>query len=154
MDAKLNGNQEKEQAIKQLAGEHFKEGYNCAESILRAFNTVLDLKLSDDALRMGVGFGGGLGHAGCVCGALAASVMVLGAVEGRMSRSQSLEPMYRLSQGFHSRFEDTFGGTCCRVLNPHPFNTKDHLRTCLKLTSNTAALLMNYMQENNLGKKL
>jgi len=139
--------------VKQAAGQHFREGYNCAEAILRAFNTALDLRLGDDALKLATGFGGGIGHAGCVCGALAASVMVLGALQGRSSSEQDRGPAYLASEGFHRKFSERFGGTCCRALNPHPFETKDHMRNCLKLTGNTAELLMDYISDQNLGKK-
>ncbi len=139
--------------VKQAAGQYFREGYNCAEAILRAFNAELGLELGDDALKLAVGFGGGIGHAGCLCGALAASVMVLGALQGRANKEQSRQPAYEASEGFHRKFSERFGGTCCRALNPHPFETRDHMRTCLKLTGNTAELLMDYIKEKELGKK-
>ena len=139
--------------VKQLAGQHFREGYNCAEAILRAFNTTLELGLDDDALRLAAGFGGGLGHSGCVCGALAAAVMVLGALQGRRSKDESRDAAYRASQGFHDAFSGHFGATCCRALNPHPFESKEHLRSCLKITGQTAELLINYINGNSLARK-
>ncbi|MEG6584886.1 C-GCAxxG-C-C family (seleno)protein [Dendrosporobacter sp. 1207_IL3150] len=140
------------QSIKQQAGQNFRDGYNCAEAILRAFNENLALGLGDDALKMGAGFGGGMGHAGCVCGALAASIMVLGVLQGRAHKDQNREPAYRASEEFYCKFSEAFGGTCCRLLNLHPFETKEHLRNCLKITGNTADLLMQYIQENGLSK--
>lgn len=135
---------------KQLAGQNFKDGYNCAEAILRAFREKLVLNISDEAIKMASGFGGGLGQAGCLCGALAASIMVLGILQGRSDRSQSREPVYSSSAEFHGIFSEKFGGSCCRVLNPNPFETREHLRNCLKLTGNTAELLIDYIE----GKKL
>lgn len=142
-----------EEDIRQLAGQHFREGYNCAEAVLRAFNTSLGLGLTDDALRMSSGFGGGLGHAGCLCGALAASVMVLGVLKGRSSKEESREAVYSLSEGFHGRFCDQFGATCCRALNPHPYETREHLRQCLKITGETARLLTSFIEEHGIGNK-
>lgn len=141
------------QDVKQLAGQHFREGYNCAEAILRAFNTVFELGMGDDALRLAAGFGGGIGHSGCVCGALAASIMVLGALQGRRSKDESRDAAYQASKGFHDRFSEHFGGTCCRILNPLPYDTRDHLRGCLKITGQTAQLLSDYIRENGIGKK-
>lgn len=132
---------------KQLAGQYFKEGYNCAEAVLRAFRDAMQLPIPEEALKMASGFGGGLGHAGCLCGALTASVMVLGALEGRTDRSQSRTAVYSSAEEFHRRFTEKFGATCCRALNPHPFETKEHLRNCLKITGNTAALLLAYLEE-------
>ncbi len=138
--------------VKQLAGQNFREGNNCSEAILRAFNTTLELGLNDEALKLAAGFGGGIGHAGCVCGALAASIMVLGALQGRRNKDESRDAAYSASEGFHKVFSEHFGVTCCRALNPHPFETKDHLRGCLKITGQTAELLINYIRDNGLCK--
>ena len=135
---------------KQMAGQNFREGYNCSEAIVRAFRDLLKLDISDEALKMATGFGGGLGHAGCMCGALTGSVMVLGALRGRTTTAEQLAPAYEVSHEFHDRFKERFNATCCRVLNPHPFNSKDHLRNCIKITGGTAELLMKYMLEKGL----
>ncbi len=51
--------------------------FNCAEKILYAANEAYQLGLSKDALKMAAGFGGGMATED-VCGALTASIMVLG----------------------------------------------------------------------------
>ena len=138
---------------KRLAGQNFKDGYNCAEAILRAFRDSHNLDISDEALKMASGFGGGLGHAGCMCGALTASVMVLGVLEGRTDSSQNRDPVYSSAAQFHDKFANKFGGTCCRILNPHPFETKEHLRHCLKITGNTAGMLTEFLAEKQSESK-
>ncbi|WP_088224967.1 C-GCAxxG-C-C family protein [Desulfosporosinus sp. FKB] len=132
------------------AGNKFKEGLNCSESILHTFNELLNNPLNSESLQMATGFGGGLGHAGCMCGALTSSVMVLGLYQGRINPQQDREPLYNLAHEFHDRFSDQFGGTCCRVLNPHDFDSPEHLRHCLKLTGGTAKLLMEFILEKKL----
>lgn len=136
---------------KQLAGQNFRDGFNCAEAIVRAFRDLLDAGLSDDAVRMASGFGGGLGHAGCLCGALSGATMVLGMLQGRTTPQESREPVYASAHEFHGRFKEKFGSTCCRVLNTHPFDSKDHLRTCIKITGNTAELLQTFIKEKGLA---
>jgi C_GCAxxG_C_C family probable redox protein len=145
-----------EQAIekidaKQLAGQNFREGYNCAEAIVRAFRDALNIDISDEALRMASGFGGGLGHAGCMCGALTGATMVLGMLQGRVTKEQNRDPIYSSAYEFHGIFKNAFGATCCRVLNPHTFDSKEHLRNCLKITGNTAELLMKLIEEKRLA---
>lgn len=130
---------------KNVAGQYFKDGYNCAEAILRTFNDVLELKLDENTLKIASGFGGGVGHAGCMCGALTASTMVISLLTGRASAVESRDTVYRTSQEFHDLFVERFGGSCCRVLNPHPFESKDHLRNCLKITGRTADFLAEYL---------
>lgn len=133
--------------LKSMAGNNFRGGFNCAEAILRAFNDGLQLNVPNEALKMASGFGGGIGHAGCVCGALSASIMVLGLLRGRSEAVQDRAPMYAAAAEFHRRFEEKFGATCCRALNPHPFDTREHLRNCLKITGATAELLSEFIQE-------
>ncbi|AEG15667.1 C_GCAxxG_C_C family protein [Desulfofundulus sp. TPOSR] len=132
------------------AGNYFREGYNCAESIFLTFRELVVPEVERDLVRLATGFGGGLGHAGCLCGALTASTMVLGLLCGRTDHRQDRYRAYGLAKDFHDRFEEKFGATCCRALNPHPFDTPEHLRYCLKITGNTARLLMEYLQEKNL----
>lgn len=101
-----------------LAREHFATGANCAESVLYA----VPLALGDDALvlpsALGTGWTAGVGGSGCMCGALAASVMLAGAQTGdapgapAARRALSVDAAGRL----HEAFKDEFGSTCCRVL--------------------------------------
>jgi len=134
-------------SVKDTAGQRFKEGYNCAEAILRAFAETYGFSMNEDSYKMVSGFGGGVGHAGCMCGALTAATMVLGLLEGRSDKSQSRNTVYECTGEFHRLFSERFGATCCRILNPHPFETKEHMRNCLKLTGNTAELLNQYIEE-------
>ncbi len=53
-----------------------KEDYNCAEKILYGANTIYNLGLNTETLKLSAGFGGGMGIES-VCGALTAGVMVL-----------------------------------------------------------------------------
>jgi len=132
------------------AGNKFKNGLNCSESIVHAFNEMLDNPLNSEALKMATGFGGGLGHAGCMCGALTGSVMILGLFKGRAEPGQAREPAYDLANDFHNRFLKAYGSTCCRSLNLHEFDSQEHLRGCLKLTGGTAKLLMEFILEKEL----
>lgn len=53
------------------------QDYNCAEKILYGANEVYQLGLDKEALKMAAGFGGGMAIED-ICGALTASIMVLG----------------------------------------------------------------------------
>jgi C_GCAxxG_C_C family probable redox protein len=61
--------------IKQGFGE--KEDLNCAEKLLQAANIAYNLGLDKEALKLASGFGGGMAIED-KCGALTASIMVLG----------------------------------------------------------------------------
>ncbi|MCL6638815.1 MAG: C-GCAxxG-C-C family protein [Firmicutes bacterium] len=134
------------------AGDYFRRGYNCAESIFLTFREMVAPGLNEDLVKMFTAFGGGYGHAGCSCGALTASEIIVSYFTGRPSCEQDREPAYTAAREFHDRFEERFGGTCCRVLNQHPFDTPEHLRNCIKITGNTGKLLMEYLLQKGLVK--
>lgn len=136
--------------MRNRAGEQFRGGYNCAEAIFNAFREFAAPDLDPGLVRMFTGFGGGLGHAGCMCGALTGSQAVIGLLAGRVSREDDRERCYELARNFHDRFEQKFSATCCRVLNTHPFDTPEHLKNCLKITGNTAKLLTEYLIEKKI----
>lgn len=134
----------------ELATGKFKEGYNCAEAILRTFRDSLNLDLSDEAMKIATGFGGGLGQAGCMCGALTGAVMVISLLQGRTSPTVSRDPAYSCAKEFHGVFNEEFGASCCRVLNPYEFGVREQRHNCLKITSRTAELLEKFLQDKGL----
>ncbi len=134
------------------AGIYFKDGYNCAESIFLTFREYLAPEMDPEMVKLMTGFGCGLGEAGCMCGALTASIAALDMKLGRTSKEQDRHETYKYAQEFHDKFVETFGATCCRVLNQSAFDTPEHLKTCLKITGNTSKLLMSYLQNKNIYK--
>ena len=138
--------------LKDIAEKYYIQGYNCAESVLYTLNDELDLQLPPEALRMATGFGGGVGRSGCMCGALSAATMVLGALEGRTNTEKPLAETYSLTHAFHDIFKDHFKGTCCRVLNKAGFATPEHRKTCSKITTETSELLQQFIEEKGICK--
>lgn len=132
------------------AGNYFKEGNNCAESIFMTFREYLAPEMDPEMVKLVTGFGNGVGQAGCMCGALTGSIVALNMIKGRISKDASKSEAYDHSKEFHDRFANKFGATCCRALNKNPFESKEHLTTCLKITGNTGKLLMEYLQEKGL----
>jgi C_GCAxxG_C_C family probable redox protein len=132
------------------AGGYFKEGYNCAEAMFLTFREYLAPELDKEMVRLFTGFGSGVGESGCMCGALMGAITGLNMLKGRVSNQEDRSLSYDYAREFHDRFVDKFGTTCCRALNPYPFDTKEHLRNCLKITGNTAKLLVEYIEEKGL----
>lgn len=127
-------------------------GLNCAESIVRAFDNLCDLGIGEN-IKMATGFGGGLGRAGDMCGALSGSIIVLGAFRGRSNPPEGDRAgMYALSRGFHEKFSQTFGGTACDVVRRHEWGTREQRINCLKLISGTAGILAEYLIEKEIVK--
>lgn len=132
------------------AGGYFKEGYNCAESMLRAYLEMFPQDFGSGATRLASALGGGMGRSGCACGALTAAEMVLGMFAGRESCQEDLGRVYRLSGELHQLFKEKFGSTCCRVLTKEDYQSNEHFRQCLKITGDTAMLLMQFLLDHDL----
>jgi len=139
--------------VRNKAGDYFRRGFNCAESIFLAFRELVAPELDAGLVRMFTGFGGGLGHAGCVCGALNAAVFMTGLFAGRTDAQEDREPGYNAAREFHDLFVERFDGTCCRTLNPYPYDTPEHLKNCIKITGNTGKLLMEYLIKKGLVRQ-
>jgi C_GCAxxG_C_C family probable redox protein len=67
---------------------------------------------------------------GCMCGALAAGVLVLGVLYGR---SAPVGPRFgcisHLSAHLHKRFQEEFGGKCCAIIRPF-YQKMDREHSC------------------------
>ena len=69
--------------VKERAKNNFRTGLNCAESVFEAVMSQVDTGLPQETMCLMTGFGGGGGHFGDTCGALAGAMAALGAVYGR-----------------------------------------------------------------------
>ena len=133
------------------AGNNFKQGFNCSEAIVETFRKQAGVDIDDNAFRLCSGFGGGIGHAANICGALVGCTMVISTLVGRSHPSEkSLHDIYPISKEFHDRFHQEFGSTLCRDLMPYEFDTREHLKNCLKLTNRVAKLLAEFLEEKEL----
>ena len=138
---------------KDLSAEKYKQGINCAESIVITFDELCNLGIGEN-VRLVTGFGGGIGHAGDICGAMAGSIVVLGAFKGRSKPPEGDRPaMYKLSKGFHDIFVEKFSSTDCDIVRKHEWGCKEQKVNCLKLICTTAELLANYLVAEGLVKE-
>ena len=100
-----------------LAEENFRQGYNCAQSVLLAFSDLTGLD-GDTALRLSSSFGGGLGRLREVCGAVSGGAMVLGILKGYSDPKdgEHKKQHYALVREFAERFREQNGSYICREL--------------------------------------
>lgn len=104
-------------SLQQDAVESFHSGFTCSESVVYAMRKHFELDLSDDGIAMSSCFPWGLGGGGCICGALAGGVMMLGYFFGRtVPGDPRLQQSLKVSQELHDYFCETCGASCCRVL--------------------------------------
>ncbi|MDR3348122.1 MAG: C-GCAxxG-C-C family protein [Acidaminococcales bacterium] len=134
-----------------LSGEKYKKGINCAEAIVVTFDELCNLGIGEN-VRLASCFGGGIGHAGDLCGALSGSVMVLGALAGRPRPPEGERAsMYDLSKGFYEKFAAANSAANCDTLRKFDFGTREQNINCLKLVVKTASLLAEYLAQKGLA---
>ena len=101
----------------QKAEALFYEGYNCAQSVLLAFEDVTGFE-RETAAKLASSFGGGLGRMREVCGAVSGAAMVLGLAKGYSDPEDfdAKKAHYALIQEFAARFKEQNGSIICREL--------------------------------------
>ncbi len=106
-----------------MAGERAENLYGakkicCAEAVLLTLNDAFDGGLSPEmAVRLGSGFCGGMGGAGCSCGSLTGAEMALGLFLAPNLAEGLKEKKFRaVSKELHDRFKERYSATCCRKL--------------------------------------
>jgi C_GCAxxG_C_C family probable redox protein len=153
--------EEMKEKVIALAKANFKQGPNCAESVLMALIEAGLVDLPAEAVAMATPFGGGIGLSGGVCGALAAAVMGVGAVHGRSQPIQGEMKdiidklygnpgLYRFFNQMPHEFAEKFGSTQCAVLNkdyPNDWYNKDRIRNCMKLVQEAAGMAVDYIYQ-------
>ena len=98
------------------ARELFNIHYNCAQSVFGPFTQRLGLD-PDLAFRVATPFGGGMGHAGQICGAVTGALMAIGLARGISVHDQERKyECYDLARQFQDRFRSLHGGLTCPSL--------------------------------------
>lgn len=91
-----------------------KEDLNCAEKILQGANIAYDLGLDKEALKLAAGFGGGMAIED-KCGALTASLMVLGKLFVR-ERAHESTRIKELTEELFEKYQKEMGSIDCAPL--------------------------------------
>jgi len=115
---------------------------NCAESIMRAANTIYSLGLDDQVLRTASGFGGGMG-VGHLCGAVSGCIMAAGMLFVR-ERAHESDVLQIITAEFIERVEKHFNSLLCNDIQ------KSHCHEdlgCSQVVYETAELFWNLVLE-------
>ena len=126
----------------------FARGFNCAQAIVSTYSLQLGL-VEETALRISSAFGGGVGRAGYVCGALTGAFMVLGLKYGRkqLDDTESKERIYDLVNEFINRFKARNQSIICKELLGYELNSPEGKQLikketrCLKFVQDAAEIL-------------
>jgi C_GCAxxG_C_C family probable redox protein len=103
----------------------FAQGFSCSQAIMGAYAPSLGLD-RETGLRLGSGFGGGMGRLGETCGAVTGAFMVLGLKYGStIPGQQAKEAVYAKIRQFAERFKGRCGSLVCRDLLGCDLNTPE-----------------------------
>jgi C_GCAxxG_C_C family probable redox protein len=138
---------EKEQSelatrAKDYAMDIFKQTDNCCKSMLETSIELLDLPLPKEVVHLGSFYRKGLAETGCICGALAGGMMIIGYV--LHDHPNGLEA----AKKFEKKFKEQNRSTCCRVIHKDQgIMNKFTGSGCRTLTGDAAALLFEIIRE-------
>lgn len=147
------------------AGEYFKEGYNCSQAVLLAFEDLYDVD-AKTALRLSSSFGGGMGRLREVCGAVSGMLMVAGLLYGYDGAKdyESKSEHYARVQELAKAYEQENGSIVCRELlglNQKRDESSPERRTeeyykkrpCEQLVRIAAGIMEQYIEEHPIEEK-
>lgn len=99
------------------AVEYFMKGYGCAQSVAAAFADLYGLS-EEQAVRIGAGFGGGVGRMRMMCGAVSGMVILAGLDKGnvRPGDTDAKGNCYKLVQELVEAFRQENGSVICAEL--------------------------------------
>lgn len=102
---------------KEIAGELFKKGYNCSQSVFLAFSDLYGID-PETALKLSSSFGGGMGRLREVCGAVTGMFMVAGILYGYSDPKDHAAKTehYKRIQHLAREFEEKNHSIICREL--------------------------------------
>lgn len=130
------------------AGEHFRQGLYCAESVLLSIARRLEIE-SDLLPAIATGFCGGMSRTGGPCGAVTGAVMGIGLAFGRNQAGESVGQAYAATHALLERFAAEFGSTNCTALlgcdlateeGRAAFNARGLSQRCMRFTVRAAEL--------------
>ncbi len=141
----------------------FREGYNCAQSVVLAYAEEMGLEMKT-AARLSSGFGGGVGGLRGICGAVSGMAMVYGMLRGydRPEEKAGKKAEYAAIQRMANRFREAEEAIDCRPLLERagidPSNMPSERdpeyyakRPCPRLVREAAAILADELNAQGFG---
>jgi C_GCAxxG_C_C family probable redox protein len=120
------------------AAELFNAGCNCGQAVLAAFSESYGIT-QETAMTLACGLGGGF-RSGELCGAAAASAMIIGLKRGNRSQDEpeKKQECYALTKAFMAELKEANGAYACRDILA---KNKELGRKCDTIVKNAAELL-------------
>ena len=143
---------------REIAVNYFKQGYNCAQSVVMAFRDLTGYS-EEESARLASSFGGGLARMREVCGTISGMAIVAGILYGYADPKVpgAAANHYALVQKLAEKFRERNGSIICRELlgdksalrsTPEP-RTEEYYkkRPCADLVGDAADFLDEIIEE-------
>lgn len=115
------------------AGNHFKQGFNCAQSVLLTMQEYYGIPRSTLIPKIATAFGGGIGRCGSLCGALTGAIISIGLKHGTNKPIlKEKENAYKLAQKIYEQFEEACGSLFCKGLIGYDLTKPEELERARK----------------------
>lgn len=121
-------------SVEEKAVQYFKDGYNCAESVLKAVAESSGTDI-ENPQRLATAFGGGIARQGYVCGCLSGASIAVGLLAGRTAPDDlsGKERVYEAVRRLFESFKAKAGSLECRDISGLKFDLPTHLDVCCPL---------------------
>ncbi|MEM2920930.1 MAG: C-GCAxxG-C-C family protein [Candidatus Bathyarchaeia archaeon] len=140
---------------------HFKSGFNCSESMLKAFSEALGIR-NETFPMIATAFGAGIGRLSQECGVLTGGIMVIGLVHGRRRPAEidKKERSYTIARAYYEAFKQRFGSVKCieiqgsNLLDPKEADIMAEKRRCIcrKAVWDGAYMLAKLLQQQDVNE--
>lgn len=131
--------------MKEKAVKYFLEGYSCSEAVVQS--AIDKGYVSQETLSIATSFSGGMGVR-CLCGAVAGSQIVIGALFGKNNERDGKQARL-LAKEFNETFQAKYKVNCCKVLSAgFDFHSPERKQHCAKMVEDCAIILENIVKVN------
>ncbi len=113
----------------EIASECMKKGYNCAQSIIKAYANEVGIN-QEDAVKMASALGGGVGRNGHICGAVSGAALIIGMKFGTINPADfpAKEIAYNKTNELLEKFAAENKSVLCKELIPYDMKNPEELK--------------------------
>jgi C_GCAxxG_C_C family probable redox protein len=142
----------------EIVSEYMKKGYNCAQSVIKAYAGDVGMN-EEDGVKMASVLGGGIGRTGHICGAVSGAALVIGMKFGSTDNTDkhSRDKAYQKANELLEKFSAQNKSVLCKDLLGYDISTKEGLKQaresgvmvqkCPALVSSAAKILESIISE-------
>lgn len=144
---------------KEKALYDFDHGYNCSQAVIGSFCEEFGMT-REQAVKIAVAFGGGVGRQGKMCGCVSGALMILGLRYGdhTIGNSEQRIKNYEFAKTFCSCFIEKHGALDCREIIKYNLDNLEEREQaqkenafknkCSQVVAQTVELLERFIEEN------